>query len=33
MESEQFARMVPTQDLREGLDAWVARRAPRFVGR
>lgn len=33
MESEQFARMVPTQDLREGLDAWIARRPPRFIGR
>jgi enoyl-CoA hydratase len=33
MESEQFARMVPTQDLREGLDAWIGRRTPRFVGR
>jgi WD40 repeat protein len=33
MESEQFAMMVPTHDLREGLDAWQHRRAPRFVGR
>ncbi len=33
VESEQFARMVPTQDLREGLDAWIARRPPRFIGR
>lgn len=33
MESEQFARMVPTQDLREGLGAWIDRRAPIFVGR
>jgi len=32
-ESEQFARMVPTHDLREGLEAWVARRAPRYLGR
>ena len=33
MESEQFAKMVPTQDLREGLDAWTERRTPRFTGR
>jgi enoyl-CoA hydratase/carnithine racemase len=26
VESEQFARLVPTNDLREGLDAWLARR-------
>jgi len=32
MESEQFARMVPTRDLREGLDAWIGRRAPAFTG-
>ena len=32
MESEQFARMVPARDLREGLDAWIARRPPRFSG-
>ena len=26
-ESEQFARIVPMRDLREGLDAWIERRA------
>jgi enoyl-CoA hydratase len=33
MESEQFARVVPTRDLREGLDAWIERRPPAFEGR
>jgi enoyl-CoA hydratase len=33
MESEQFARVVPTQDLREGLDAWMEHRPPVYVGR
>ena len=32
VESEQFARMAPTADLREGLDAWIARREPRYDG-
>ncbi|RIA55912.1 crotonase/enoyl-CoA hydratase family protein [Dichotomicrobium thermohalophilum] len=32
IEAEQFARMVPTHDLREGLDAWIARREPRYSG-
>jgi enoyl-CoA hydratase/carnithine racemase len=32
MESEQFARIAPTHDLREGLDAWIERRQPSFVG-
>ncbi len=32
MESEQFAKVVPTRDLREGLDAWIERRAPAFTG-
>ena len=32
IEAEQFARMVPTQDLREGLDAWLARRKPDYRG-
>lgn len=26
-ESEQFAKLVPTRELREALDAWIARRA------
>jgi enoyl-CoA hydratase len=33
VESEQFARMVPTHDLREGLEAWIERRQPRYMGR
>lgn len=33
IESEQFARMVPTQDLTEGLDAWIEGRKPIFTGR
>ncbi|KAA3448312.1 enoyl-CoA hydratase [Mesorhizobium sp. SARCC-RB16n] len=28
VEAEQFARMAPTADLREGLDAWIGRREP-----
>jgi enoyl-CoA hydratase len=28
VESEQFARMVPTHDLGEGLAAWIERRLP-----
>lgn len=32
MESEQFARMVPTHDLGEGLAAWKARRQPVYTG-
>ncbi len=31
-EAEQFARVAPTADLREGLDAWMARRAPAYRG-
>ncbi len=31
-ESEQFAKLVPTHDLREGLDAWIARRRPHYTG-
>jgi len=31
-ESEQFARIAPTQDLREGIDAWLGRRSPSFSG-
>lgn len=33
IESEQFARMVPTHDMREALDAWLARRKPNYLGR
>lgn len=33
VEAEQFARMAPTADLREGLDAWIARRAPAYPRR
>lgn len=33
MESEQFARLVPSHDLTEGLEAWKARRAPVYAGR
>ncbi|WP_046865088.1 crotonase/enoyl-CoA hydratase family protein [Microvirga massiliensis] len=33
IESEQFARMVPTLDLAEGLDAWIEKRDPQYVGR
>lgn len=32
VEGEQFARMAPTADLREGLDAWIARREPKYPG-
>ncbi|CAN7504939.1 crotonase/enoyl-CoA hydratase family protein [Mesorhizobium amorphae] len=32
VEAEQFARMAPTADLREGLDAWIGRRKPGFGG-
>lgn len=33
IESEQFARMVPSRDTREALDAWLARRPAYYVGR
>jgi enoyl-CoA hydratase len=33
IECEQFARMVPTHDFREALDAWIARRPPQYQGR
>jgi enoyl-CoA hydratase len=33
VESEQFAAMVPTDDLREGLAAWIERRPPNYSGR
>lgn len=32
VEAEQFARMASTADLREGLDAWIERREPRYGG-
>ncbi len=32
IEAEQFARIVPTRDNREALDAWMARRAPNYTG-
>ncbi|MFA6157582.1 crotonase/enoyl-CoA hydratase family protein [Mesorhizobium sp.] len=32
VEAEQFARMVPTADLREGLDAWIRRHKPGHDG-
>jgi enoyl-CoA hydratase/carnithine racemase len=32
IECEQFARMVPTYDIREALDAWIARRQPQYLG-
>lgn len=32
IESEQFARMVPTHDLAEALDAWLNRRKPVYQG-
>jgi len=32
IEAQQFARMVPTHDLREGLDAWIAGREPQYMG-
>lgn len=32
IEAEQFARIAPTVDLREGLDAWIARRKPSYRG-
>lgn len=33
IEGEQFARMVPTKDMREALDAWLARRSPHYEGK
>lgn len=33
IESEQFAAMVPTHDLGEGLAAWIGRRQPSYDGR
>jgi enoyl-CoA hydratase len=33
VESEQFAALVPSSDLREGLAAWAERRRPSYSGR
>lgn len=33
IEQEQFARMCATQDVQIGLDAWIARDTPNYVGR
>lgn len=33
IEREQFARMCATEDVLEGLDAWIARRTPSYAGR
>jgi enoyl-CoA hydratase len=32
VEAEQFASLVPSRDLREGIDAWIERREPAFPG-
>ena len=32
IEAEQFARLAPTHDTREGLEAWMDRRSPRYNG-
>lgn len=32
IEGEQFGRMAATNDIREGLDAWIARRRPNYSG-
>jgi enoyl-CoA hydratase/carnithine racemase len=33
LESDQFASVVPSHDIREGLDAWMERRKPLYLGR
>ncbi len=33
IEQEQFARMVATKDITEGLNAWIERRAPNYTGK
>lgn len=33
MESEQFARVAPSHDTREALEAWMERRKPVYTGR
>ncbi|MDQ0315175.1 crotonase/enoyl-CoA hydratase family protein [Amorphus orientalis] len=32
VETEQFAKMAPTNDTREGLSAWIERRVPDYTG-
>jgi enoyl-CoA hydratase/carnithine racemase len=32
IEASYFARMVSTQDIREGITAWLERRKPQFTG-
>lgn len=32
IEAEQFGRMAATSDVLEGLEAWIARRTPRYSG-
>jgi len=32
IEREQFARMAATNDVHEGLDAWITRRSPQYKG-
>ena len=32
IEASQFARMVPTHDIREGIDAFIGRRLAQFIG-
>lgn len=32
IEREQFARMATTNDIHEGLNAWIARREPQYTG-
>ena len=32
MEAEQFARVTPTNDVKEGLEAWMHRRRAQFTG-
>jgi enoyl-CoA hydratase/carnithine racemase len=33
VESEQFAALVPSEDLGEGIHAWIERRTPHYCGR
>ena len=32
IEANYFARMVPTNDIHEGITAWLERRKPQFTG-